>query len=676
MPRRLLLLPLALLLASCTGPDQSTPAPTQQLVASAGDQQSGLVRLALPTALRVQLTDVKSGQPVPGVVITWSTMAVGASVAPVQSTTDSAGFATTVATLGTAAGTETFHATSPTGAAIDFTAISTTPAGALQLSPHVLTVCAGVLHATDFGITATDSVGNAVRGLTVTLAGAEATDSLPPSILLGTFNPIGFRMGVHAGPRVVRATAPGYLPDSAVVTVASPCPVSINAVGYVNNFATNNYVNVGGTIQVDAQLRTDSGYPSGRTVTARLIAGGGSISPASYVTQASGAGLFNLTAPVAGDAVVELSTPGATDTLVVHVLPGAISLVTTVVHPGGSGNSQDTYVRDGLAFFSGLDKGIVIYDVGDGGYGGSPAAPVLVSQIMPNSDGFAFGGAPVRSWWFHNPVRGENRYLFVSQSGSANGAITGDIHIIDVSDLAHPVEVGFIHQASGGPRGLWVDEANQVLYAAYHGGGVIKIDVSGVLAGDLSNRIVASAQPGGVGHTDGWDVSLVNGALYYVDHASGFWALDPATLATKGGGNNGLPFGSQPLNTLSGVAISGNTAYVGLDACDTGDWGVYPVAGNGAPGAPTFHENPGYPCRIGQLAVTADQRLLGITTDKGLSLFDVTSPAAPELRAIYVTGDGFCSIEFAVVNGRTYAFLSTNDAAQGIAVVDVTDAHP
>lgn len=124
------------------------------------------------------------------------------------------------------------------------------------------------------------------------------------------------------------------------------------------------------------------------------------------------------------------------------------------------------------------------------------------------------------------------------------------------------------------------------------------------------------------------------------------------------------------------MVVNGSSGYVGLDQCDTGDWGVYPIAGNGAPGAPAFRGNPGYPCRIGQLALTPDRTLLGIATDAGLALYDARSAGVPQLRAIYQAVGGYCSVEFAVINGRTYAFLSTNDAAQGIAIFDVTSALP
>ena len=46
-----------------------------------------------------------------------------------------------------------------------------------------------------------------------------------------------------------------------------------------------------------------------------------------------------------------------------------------------------------------------------------------------------------------SPVAGQNKYLFLGQVGlgSIGSSSQGDIQIIDVSNLAAPVEVGFIH---------------------------------------------------------------------------------------------------------------------------------------------------------------------------------------------------------------------------------------
>jgi hypothetical protein len=70
-----------------------------------------------------------------------------------------------------------------------------------------------------------------------------------------------------------------------------------------------------------------------------------------------------------------------------------------------------------------------------------------------------------------------------------------------------------------------VDESRQILYMAYYNGGVVALDVSGQLQGNLSNRLIAEIQPGGDDNTYTWGVQLANGSLYAIDMLSGLWQL-------------------------------------------------------------------------------------------------------------------------------------------------------
>jgi hypothetical protein len=87
------------------------------------------------------------------------------------------------------------------------------------------------------------------------------------------------------------------------------------------------------------------------------------------------------------------------------------------------------------------------------------------------------------------------------------------------------VEVAFFHIDGAGTHNFWMDEEKQVLYAAYYNAGVIALDVSGTLSGNLSNRLLSKIQPGGPGNTFTWGVQLANGSLYAIDMLSGFWQL-------------------------------------------------------------------------------------------------------------------------------------------------------
>jgi hypothetical protein len=124
-------------------------------------------------------------------------------------------------------------------------------------------------------------------------------------------------------------------------------------------------------------------------------------------------------------------------------------------------------------------------------------------------------------------VTGEKRYLFIGQEGSGviGSQSSGDIHVVDVSDLTNPHEVAFFHMDGAGTHNFWMDEQRQILYAAYYNAGVVALDVSGTLSGDLSSRLLSQIKPGGEGNTYTWGVQLANGSLYAIDMLSGLWQL-------------------------------------------------------------------------------------------------------------------------------------------------------
>ena len=207
-------------------------------------------------------------------------------------------------------------------------------------------------------------------------------------------------------------------------------------------------------------------------------------------------------------------------------VPSDISITATVPIPPAYG-IHDTFVRDGLAFVFAWNTGVIIYDVGNGIAGGSPAQPREVSRLLTADNGVPGGSQVHNGWWFHNPVRSEQRYLFIGQEGASviGSRSSGDLHVVDVSDLAHPEEVAFFHLDGAGTHNFWMDEDRQILYMAYYNGGVVALDVSGELAGDLSDRLIAQIQPGGAGDTFTWGVQLAGGSLYAIDMLSGLWQL-------------------------------------------------------------------------------------------------------------------------------------------------------
>ncbi len=429
------------------------------------------------------------------------------------------------------------------------------------------------------------------------------------------------------------------------------------------------------------------GHPAaGITVTWSAGAGGASVNPATSVTDSNGRASTVLTlGPNVGTQTATASVsngngPAAFSETATSSAPppGVIQLIASVPTPSGATFDHDTYVRDGLAFAFMWNAGVRIYDVGNGIRGGAPSNPQLVGSLVTATNGVAGGAQVHNGWWFHNPVTHENRYLFIGQEGpgSVGSASSGDIHIVDVSNLAAPVEVGFIHVPGAGTHNFWMDEANQVLYAAYYNAGVVKIDVSGTLSGDMSSRVVAQVKPGGPGNTYIWGVMLANNTLYATDMLSGFWALDPVTLATKGGGNN------VPERYGSDQWVFGNVAY-------SGTWGFRQAQGNtvkiwslNASGVPTLADSIVIPNigTVSDVAVTPDGKALVVTaengTGQGLYVFNRANPLHPTLAASFPTPQGEHTGEVAVINGRTYVFAARDPGLQQMDIFDITGVVP
>lgn len=175
---------------------------------------------------------------------------------------------------------------------------------------------------------------------------------------------------------------------------------------------------------------------------------------------------------------------------------------------------HDVYVRDGLAFLSYWNAGLLILDVGNGMAGGTPQVPALVSRIR------TAGGQTHNAWYW--PTGG---YVFV---GEEDFGTPGIMHVIDVSDLTEPVEVATFSVSGQTPHNFWMDEEAQVLYAAWYANGVRAIDVSGELHGrlDLQGREITNSRYG-FGFTFTWAPQLYEGLLYASDVNLGLVVLEP-----------------------------------------------------------------------------------------------------------------------------------------------------
>jgi hypothetical protein len=187
----------------------------------------------------------------------------------------------------------------------------------------------------------------------------------------------------------------------------------------------------------------------------------------------------------------------------------------------GSSFLHDIYVRDGLAFLSHWNAGLVILDVGNGIAGGSPTNPVEVSRIA------TIGGQTHNAWYW--PAAG---YVFV---GEEDFDTPGIMHVVDVRDLANPREVANFRVEGTTPHNFWLDEERAILYLAWYEKGIRALDVSGALMGDFNRqgREITSllySSGGSCPGTSGtctWAPQLHDGLVYLSDMNTGIWILQP-----------------------------------------------------------------------------------------------------------------------------------------------------
>lgn len=210
-----------------------------------------------------------------------------------------------------------------------------------------------------------------------------------------------------------------------------------------------------------------------------------------------------------------------------------------LVRPMGVPFIHDTFVRDGILFTALWDDGMTIWDIGGGGRGGSPENPVRISNVK------TVNGNVHNMWWYHDPADGARRYVFVGEEGGgALGVQTsGDIHVVDISDINQPREVAFYTVPSAGTHNFVMNEAAGILYAAYYNGGVRALDVRGDIGAceasakapdGRCNMVLARREAGSAltGQTVSiWGVALEGNHLYASDMLSGVFKIDVAGLA-------------------------------------------------------------------------------------------------------------------------------------------------
>lgn len=480
--------PLLLLTVACQGGGPRLAARMEFL---GGDGQIAAPGSALPQALSVRVTD-ETGDPISDIEVTWSVLEGGGSIDPATSVTSQDGIASAGFILGPVQGLQQAQAA---GAGLDG-------------SPVVFTAIA--------------STGTGGGGLSIVGGGNNANDRYSSDLWVhgnyaytGTWrNRQGNQGNVLKVWSLDASGAPLLVNSVTVPGISTVSDVQVSSDGRFlvlsGEFGSQGGIHLYGLSNpADPAFLGSATTPGGvHTVTLATIAG------RDYAFAAKN--------PALGAA-----PPDDEPALLIYDVtdPAGPALVHRRPIPANYG-IHDTYVRDGLAFVFAWNEGFILYDVGNGIRGGSPSSPVEVSRLVTSASD---AGSPAvhNGWWFHNLVTGERRYLFIGQEGPnvVGSRSSGDIHVVDVSDLAQPREVAFFHLGGAGPHNFWVDEQRQILYAAYYNAGVVALDISGTLSGSLLGRFMSLVRPGGAGNTFTWGVQLANGWLYAIDMLTGLWQL-------------------------------------------------------------------------------------------------------------------------------------------------------
>jgi hypothetical protein len=487
---------ISILLAGLASCSDSTPfrppSSATQMVSVDGSGQTAIAGSALPDPLRVLLTDA-GDDPVAGVTVTWSMVDGGGSVTQ-TSATDELGIASAEVTLGGCIGEQQIQAevSGLLGSPILFTAIAT--------------------------------VDPSAAGLNVIGGGCNVRDRFSSDLWVhgsyaytGTWGTRG-QLGDVLNVWWVGGTgAPTFVRAVTVPNIGTVSDVQVSEDGQLLVLSGER----GTTGGIYLYGLTDPGNPS--FISSALVGPAG-------VHTVTLAEINGRRYAFAARNPVRSTDPEDDPALLIYDVSDPVipALVATRTYPERDYGIHDTFVRDGIAFaFVWNNPGVVIYDVGNGMRGGTPENPVELSRVVPSDNGICCGPSVHNGWWFHNPMSGERRYLFVGQEGLSETGVSssGDIHVLDVSDLSNPSEVAFFHMDDAGTHNFWMDEEKQILYAAYYNGGVIALDVSGTLSGNLSSRLISQVKPGGAGNTLTWGVQLANGFLYAIDMLSGLWQL-------------------------------------------------------------------------------------------------------------------------------------------------------
>ncbi|MEO8451027.1 MAG: Ig-like domain-containing protein [Gemmatimonadota bacterium] len=190
---------------------------------------------------------------------------------------------------------------------------------------------------------------------------------------------------------------------------------------------------------------------------------------------------------------------------------------------------HDMWVVDGIAYASQWQDGVILVDVGNGKYGGSPSHPVEISRyaypIGATHSAFPYKAKDGKFYVFV----GDEQFPYNLPLAGPDEA-SGYIHIVDFTDVKKPKEVARYQIPEAGPHNFWIE--NDTMYVAYYNAGLRVVDVSGELMGNLYDQGRELARfkafdPSGIvpNAAMAWGPQPYKGHVFFSDHHSGIWSV-------------------------------------------------------------------------------------------------------------------------------------------------------
>jgi hypothetical protein len=297
--------------------------PPTAISITSGNSQTGTVGTMLGSPMVVKVTDITNAG-VPGVTVNWAVASGGGSVSAGTSVTDSTGSAQMNWTLGSTVGAQTATASfsAITGSqSVTFSATGTASPAATAIalsSGNNQSAKVNTALPAPLAVKVTNASGAAVAGVTVnwavTAGGGKVSAATSVTDTAGLAR-ITWTMGATAGPQTATASATGLTGSpvsfSATATAATQTPAAIAMSSGNNQSATVNT-----TLPAPLVVKvTDASNAAvaGVTVNWAVATGGGSVSSATSITNATGLAQINWTlGSTAGTQTAKASVSGLT----------------------------------------------------------------------------------------------------------------------------------------------------------------------------------------------------------------------------------------------------------------------------------------------------------------------------------------------------------------------------